>query len=245
MIRVTGVLESRPYVDMTLNTLRLFDIKISEEEPNVFIIQGNQTYRSPKTVRAEGDWSNAAFWLSAGAIGKNSVTCTNLNSESKQGDKLITELLARFGANVTCGDNSVCVSAGKLAGIDIDTGDTPDLVPVLAAVASVAVGTTVIRNAGRLRIKESDRLRTVTAALSDLGADIAETENGLIIKGKTKLSGGETRSFGDHRLAMTAAIISMACTGGVVIRDAEAVRKSYPKFFEDFNAVLGGKWEEC
>jgi 3-phosphoshikimate 1-carboxyvinyltransferase len=242
-IHVTGVLESRPYVDMTLEALALFDISIEETENQTFHVQGRQPYSSPKNICAEGDWSNAAFWLSAGAIGKGSVTCTGLDMDSCQGDRVITELLARFGAQVFCEEDKVTVSQGDLQGIDIDAANTPDLVPVLAAVASVAEGETVIRNAGRLRIKESDRLHTVAESLSNLGANITETDDGLIIQGQKTLSGGETESFGDHRIAMTAAVISAACTGQVLIKNAEAVNKSYPGFFDDFKTALGGKWE--
>ena len=242
-IRVSGVLESRPYVDITLDTLHQFGIKVIEEKAGVFNIPGDQVYNSPKKVFTGGDWSNAAFWLSAGAIGSKSITCQNLDLESKQGDRLITEFLTRFGAVVTFGSNSVTVSPGQLHGIIIDAGDTPDLVPVLAAVASVAEGKTVISNAGRLRIKESDRLHTVASLLSRFGADVTETEDGLIILGSKSLTGGEAQSFGDHRIAMTAAVLSAVCTEPVVIYGAEAVRKSYPGFFEDFRDVLGGEWE--
>jgi len=241
LIQVTGVLESRPYVDMTLEALRLFGLTIHEEKPQVFRIPGGQTGCSPETVHIEGDWSNAAFWLSAGAIGKNAVTCTGLNMDSQQGDRAIARLLARFGANVVCENNIVTVSPGLLQGIDIDAGDIPDLVPVLAAVAALANGKTVIRNASRLRIKESDRLHTVAVSLSELGADITETEDGLVVIGKKILTGGETQSYGDHRIAMTAAILSTACSGPVIIRETQAVRKSYPAFFEDFSAALGGE----
>jgi 3-phosphoshikimate 1-carboxyvinyltransferase len=242
-VRVTGVLESRPYVDMTLDALRLFGVEISEENEQIFNILGNQTFRSPRNAKAGGDWSNAAFWLSAGAIGQNGVTCTGLDINSRQGDRAIAELLSRFGTRVNCEDGAVTVSPDKkLRGIDIDAGDTPDLVPILAAVASVAEGKTVIYNAKRLRIKESDRLRTVAATLSELGADIMETQDGLIINGKTTLKGGTVQSHGDHRIAMTAAVISSACVNPVVIENAEAVYKSYPGFFEDFSA-LGGKYE--
>jgi len=242
IIRVTGVLESRPYVDMTLETLRVFDISVFEDTGQNFRIPGGQTGTSPGNISVEGDWSNAAFWLSAGAIGPNEITCTSLNPDSRQGDRAIIELLARFGAKVTVNNTryfSCTVAPGKLRGIDIDAENTPDLVPVLAAVASVAEGKTTIRKAGRLRIKESDRLRAITAVLSSLGADITETEDGLIITGKKKLSGGEIDSYGDHRIAMTAAILSSVCSSGVLIKNAEAVNKSYPGFFEDFTA-LGG-----
>jgi 3-phosphoshikimate 1-carboxyvinyltransferase len=242
-IRVTGVLESRPYVNMTLEALNLFNVKIEETENQTFLVKGGQSYHSPKTICAEGDWSNAAFWLSAGAVGEGSVTCIGLNINSCQGDRAITKLLTRFGAQVSCEDDKITVSPGALRGIDIDAADTPDLVPVLAAVASVAQGETVIRNAGRLRIKESDRLHTVATSLSSLGANIKETEDSLIIQGQKTLSGGETESFGDHRIAMTAVVISAACSGHVVIKNAQAVNKSYPGFFEDFKTALGGVWE--
>jgi len=243
MIRVTGQLESRPYVDMTLDALRLFGVEVTEDETNVFCVRGGQQFHSPKTATAGGDWSNAAFWLVAGAIGKSDITCTGLDLRSRQGDRAIVELLSRYGARVDCLNGAVTVSPGSLRGMVIDAGDTPDLVPVLAAAASVAEGKTIIRNAGRLRIKESDRLHTVAVSLSGLGADIAETEDGLVINGKNALAGGETQSFGDHRIAMTAAVLSSACTGAVIIHDAQAVRKSYPGFFDDFSSALGGGYE--
>ncbi|MCL2070204.1 MAG: 3-phosphoshikimate 1-carboxyvinyltransferase [Treponema sp.] len=249
VLRVTGALESRPYVDMTLDALRLFGFRVLEEEAcddgsplHVFAIPGGQSGSAPPRVRAGGDWSNAAFWLSAGAIGKGAITCTGLDPASRQGDRAIVELLEAFGAHVSRKPDAVTVSPGALRGTDIDAGNTPDLVPVLAAVASVAEGKTTIRNAGRLRIKESDRLRTVTELLSSLGADIMETEDGLVITGKKSLAGGETESYGDHRIAMCAAVLSSVCDGPVVIRDAQAVRKSYPGFFEDFSA-LGAQYE--
>ena len=233
-----GALESRPYVDMTLDALRFFGIAVDEEGEN-FIIKGGQKFNSPKTATVEGDWSNAAFWLAAGAIGQKEITCTGLNLNSRQGDRAVIDMLGRFGAKIATHDNTATIYPQNLRGIEIDAGDTPDLAPVLAAVAAVAEGKTVIGNAGRLRTKESDRLHTVTAALSALGADIAETDDGLVIVGKKTLAGGETKSFGDHRIAMTAAVLSGACTGDVLIKNADAVNKSYPGFFGDF-AELGG-----
>jgi 3-phosphoshikimate 1-carboxyvinyltransferase len=245
-IRVTGNLESHPYVDMTIEAVRLFGITVQEEEkPSlIFHVPGSQSYRSPKTVRTEGDWSNAAFWLSAGAITADGVTCTGLNINSRQGDRAIIDLLKNFGARVSEYNGTVMVSPGQLKGIKIDAKDTPDLVPVLAAVASTAQGTTIIKGAKRLRLKESDRLKTIAASLSSLGADIKETDDGLIIQGKKKLTGGVTKSFGDHRIAMAAAVLSAACAAPVTIQNAEAVKKSYPAFFDDFHLTLGGICEK-
>jgi len=245
-ISVTGKLESRPYVDMTLDALRLFRINVHEEEkPRLtFCVTGNQTYRSPKTVQTEGDWSNAAFWLCAGAIGTNGITCTGLNKDSRQGDRAVAELLKNFGARVSADGGAVTVFPNALKGIEIDAENIPDLVPVLAAIASVARGKTAIRGAGRLRLKESDRLRTIAASLSSLGADVKETNDGLVINGKNKLQGGVTQSFGDHRIAMAAAVLSGACLNPVTIQNAEAVNKSYPAFFDDFHITLGGICEK-
>ena len=240
IIKINGILESRFYIDMTLDALKLFKIKVYKEGGRVYKIPGGQVGCSPKNIHVGGDWSNAAFWLTLGAIGKNSVICTGLNLNSKQGDKAIVKLLSRFGACVVCENDKIAVSPNTLHGINIDAKNIPDLVPVLAAVASVAKGRTIIKNAGRLRLKESNRLKTITALLSCLGADITETADGLIINGKNKLTGGKTESFGDHRIAMTAAILSAVCTDSVIIKNAEAVKKSYPGFFDDFCAVFGG-----
>ncbi|MCL2628202.1 MAG: 3-phosphoshikimate 1-carboxyvinyltransferase [Oscillospiraceae bacterium] len=241
-IRIQGTLESRPYVDMTLEAQSLFGTKIYEDEANVFRIPGGQNTHPSGELQVGGDWSNAAFWLSAGAIGKKAITCTGLDLNSKQGDKEVIELLKCFGAGVICKADSVTVTPNALHGTLINAENIPDLVPVLAAVASVAKGQTIIRNAGRLRMKESDRLQTVEALLKGLGADITQTDDGFIIQGVATLTGGEVNSFGDHRIAMTAAVISTVCTEPVIIKGADAVNKSYPGFFEDFK-TLGGEYD--
>jgi 3-phosphoshikimate 1-carboxyvinyltransferase len=217
-LRLHGKMESAPYVDLTVAMLDTFGIKI-DFDGHTFRIPGNQIYRSPGTVHIEGDWSNAAFWLCAGAIPGNAVTVTGLDMHSKQGDKAVLGILEQFGSD--------------LRGIEIDATDIPDLVPILSVVAAAAKGTTVIRNAARLRIKESDRLAAVTDMLGRLGADIHETDDGLVIHGGKPLTGGEVSSWGDHRIAMSAAIAAVLCTQPVYIRGAEAVDKSYPGFFEE------------
>ncbi|MFA7674054.1 MAG: 3-phosphoshikimate 1-carboxyvinyltransferase, partial [Clostridia bacterium] len=230
-IRLLGPIESVNYIDMTVDVLRKYDITV-EYSNNTFFIKGGQQYHSPKSIDIEGDWSNAAFWLCAGALSKKGVTCTNLDMDSLQGDKKIIELLSRFGAKVVKGDTYVTVSRDTLKGIELDASNIPDLVPVLALMASVSYGVTEIKNAGRLRAKESDRLKSISETLKVLGADIKETDDGLVIKGQEYLHGGHVDSFNDHRIAMMAAIASAVCHGPVVISDAEAVNKSYPGFFE-------------
>ena len=261
-LHLTGKIESFPYIELTLSMLEKFCIMF-EFKDMTFSIPGNQKYISPETIYIEGDWSNAAFWLTAGALGEKDITCEGLDLQSRQGDKAIKNILAQFGAQIKtkpfpphedktdikntvsktetnfC---SVTVSGGKLKGIEIDAGDIPDLVPVLAAAAASAEGTTVIRNAGRLRAKESDRLAAISSVLNELGADVRVTEDGLLIKGVSSLKGGKVSSWGDHRIAMTAAVAASLCIEPVEIHNAQAVNKSYPGFFDDFK-LLGGSFE--
>jgi len=237
-LQLTGQAESFPYIELTLAMLEIFGIQ-TEFKDNVFFIRGGQTYRSPGKAHVEGDWSNAAFWLSAGAIGEGNVTCTDLNFKSRQGDRAILDILAKFGARIDIieSDSRVTVSGGKLRGIEIDARDIPDLVPILAVVGSRAEGKTVIRNAARLRTKESDRLASVNTVLRALGADADETDDGLVIHGGKAFKGGQVSSCGDHRIAMSAAIAAAVSEGPVVIQGAQAVNKSYPGFFDDLRSL--------
>ncbi len=237
-IILTTELQSRPYVDMTVETLKRFGVDIQTFEDG-YGIAGNQQFCSPGRIVAEGDWSNAAFWLCAGAVG-GPVTCQGLNMQSLQGDRQALELLEKFGARVDINGDTVTVSKGNLAGIEIDASAIPDLVTALVVVAAAAQGTTTVTNAGRLRIKESDRLTALAQTLSNLGASVEELPEGLIIHGGKQLGGGCVDGQGDHRIVMSAAIASILCQNDVVIRGTQAVAKSYPHFFEDF-VKLGGK----
>lgn len=234
---LTSPLQSAGYVDMTLDTLAQFAISV-KVLPDGYLIPGGQQYTSPGESKADGDWSNAAFWLAAGALGGD-VICTGLSPSSRQGDKAVVELLRRFGAQVTQTEDSVRVAVGTLHPAEIDAGAFPDLIPILSVMAANAYGDTVISNAARLRIKECDRLTAIHDLLTALGGRVTERPDGLIIHGTGCLTGGQTESFGDHRMAMSAAIAATACGGNVNIVGAEAVRKSYPGFFEDYQA-LGG-----
>lgn len=237
-IIIEGKTESAPYINMTLDALYEFEAEPEKCEDG-FIISCGGKLISPENLTVEGDWSNAAFALCAGAISKKSkVSVYSLDPESTQGDRAIIELLVRFGADVRRKGDCFTVCGGDLCGMSIDASDIPDLVPIIAVVATAAKGQTVIYGASRLKIKESDRLATVTDMLSTLGADITKTDDGLIINGGTPLHGGEVCSFGDHRIAMSAAIASTIAEGKVIIRYAEAAAKSYPTFWDDI-ATLG------
>ncbi len=237
-LTLMGNIESRPYIDMTLDVLKLFQIQITQSaDGREFFIPGDQIYRSPKKTFVEGDWSNAAFWLCAGALG-HPVQLSNLNFNSRQGDKQILDVLKNFGAEIITQGDKVVVSAKNLVGQNIDCSQIPDLVPILAVTACFAQGETCFYNAQRLRLKESDRIQTVCALISTLGGQIQETADGMIVTG-SGLSGGQVDSFNDHRIAMSAAIAALGCLTPVALTGGEAVDKSYPDFYADY-AKLGG-----
>lgn len=231
-IILTSPLESAPYVDMTINVLKVFGIGIHQTNSGYYI-NGSQSYLSAAFI-VEGDFSQAAFVAAAAAI-NGEAAIRRLNSFSSQGDYKIIELLGAFGAKVFFDGNVLQASKGELrGGIKIDARNIPDLVPVLAVVAAYAEGETVIYNAKRLRFKESDRLHAVCEMLTAIGADAKETDDGLIIRGKEKLKGGNVKSYNDHRIAMSAAVASLRTENGITIDDMSCINKSYPQFLDDF-----------
>jgi 3-phosphoshikimate 1-carboxyvinyltransferase len=235
-IVITSPMESVGYINMTIDTMHRFGVEVEVTDYGYFV-KGNQKY-IPQNYVVQGDWSHAAFFMVAGALG-GKITVDGVNPSSTQGDKEICSLLKRFGAKVTTTENSVTVTKGDMKGIDIDASQIPDLVPVLGICATGAIGTTKIYNAYRLRIKESDRLKTTAEAIKNLGGIVEETEDGLIIKGTGSLTGGKINGYNDHRIVMSSAVASVICKNNVTITDSEAINKSYPVFFEDF-AKLGG-----
>ena len=215
-LTITGKLESKPYVDMTLCALKSFGI-----DPDHL---GGQQLRSPGKLTVEGDWSNGAFFLAAAALGSD-VTAMGLDSNSPQGDRLCQPLLQKL----------------KTQFVTIDTRDIPDLVPILAVAAGAMHGA-IFQNIQRLRLKESDRVASVIQLLTALGGKADATEETMTVY-PTVYRGGTVDSAGDHRIAMAAAIAATVCQQPVTILDAEAVNKSYPQFWEEYRR-LGGKYEQ-
>ena len=218
----TTPLESRDYLEMTRQALAAAGVTTRWADENTLCVPGGQAYQ-PFTATAEADWSQAGFWYAADFL-DSQVEIRGLDPDSAQGDKVVSELywkLARPGD------------------AEIDVSGCPDLLPPLAVMAAVRSGTTRFTNAARLRMKESDRLSTITAALTALGAEVHEEPDRLIIVGKPSLPGGTVDSANDHRIAMMAAIAATGCTGPVTIRGAECVQKSYPDFWEVYRS-LGG-----
>ena len=242
-IVITTEMESKGYIDLTLRAMSDFGVKIINNNYREFIIKGNQKYNA-RNYRVEGDYSQAAFFLCADSLG-NDVLCKDLNLNSLQGDKEVIDILERMNVIFNANDVGVKgITNGELISTVIDGSQCPDIIPVLTSVAALTKGTTEIINAGRLRIKECDRLTAVTSELNKLGAKIIEKEDGLVVTGVEKLQGGvEVWSHKDHRIAMTLAIASTRCEEPIVIKDYECIAKSYPKFFEDFK-TLGGNIHE-
>ncbi|MBQ8002857.1 MAG: 3-phosphoshikimate 1-carboxyvinyltransferase [Clostridia bacterium] len=235
-IIVTTKLESKAYVDMTIDVQRKFGIEI-EEADNTYIVKGNQKYKNERYT-VEGDFSQAAFFLAMG-----DVTLTGLNSESIQGDKEIVEVYRAMGMDIIKTDEGYISKGNAKKNIVVDVSQIPDCVPVLACVMALCRGEGKIVNAARLRIKESDRLAAICQELKNLGADITEGDDYLVIRGKSVLDGGVCSAHNDHRIAMAIATISPHCRGEVVIKGAECVAKSMPDFWERFNR-LGGITDE-
>ncbi len=236
VLEITGTVESADYISMTEQALGLSGISF-EKSDSGYSIPGRQRYRLSRELTVEGDYSSAAFFLCMGALSDAGVTVRGLDLNSLQGDRRITDILTSFGAIVSAQGDGIMVRRGGLRGMTVDAAMIPDLIPVLSVVAAASEGETRFVNAGRLRLKESDRLESTFLLLSALGADIEQLESGLIIRGKPRLSGGRSDSFGDHRIAMSAAVAACVCDGPVTISGAECVSKSYPRFWWDFDSL--------
>lgn len=238
---IKGDLESKGYVDLTLDVLSSFGITIINNDYQSFNIKGNQIYQ-PQDYTVESDYSQAAFWIIAGLIG-NGLTLHHINFNSKQGDKAILDIVHQMGGEIIQKETSLVVLPSKTTGTTIDVSQIPDLVPILSVLAAVSSGTTHLINGSRLRIKESDRLTSTATELRNIGAEITELDDSLMIQGQKYLTGGLTDSWNDHRIAMALAIASIRCRDSVGIEGSHSVEKSYPNFWEDFKS-LGGIIDE-
>ena len=217
-INISGKLESKPYVEMTQKALSAFGV-----QTNSYCVCGNMPFCSPGEINVEGDWSNAAFFLTAAALG-NQVSVENLDFNSPQGDRLIAQILKISEKNPT-----------------ISAADIPDLVPILA-VYFAANGGAVFTDIARLRLKESDRVESVTNLLNTLGIEVITDENTMIVF-PGHFTGGIVDACADHRIAMAASIAATISNSPVTILGAECVAKSYPAFWQEYER-MGGKYEQ-
>jgi len=246
-IQITTSLESKDYVKMTQEVLSLHQVKMQiSDNYDCIHIPGRQTFEQ-MDCRVPGDFSSAAFLLAASAITDSNVKIDNLSSETAQGDRAILEVLKHMGVNLEVYDQGVNVQGTEdgLKAIDIDAKNIPDLVPICAVLACYAMGESKIFNAQRLRFKESDRLATVHAELTKMGASISMDESSLTIKGPCKLQGANINSHNDHRIAMSCTVAALRARGETMIENAECIRKSYPSFYTDLTnigvEIVGGK----
>lgn len=238
-INIEGKAVSENYINITLDVLSRFGVKI-EKTANGFFVKGGQTFRSPESITAEGDWSSAAFFA-VGAALSGKINLENVNLASTQGDKVVVNILKEMGAEITETATGLTVLKRELRACSFNAENCPDLVPVMAVAAAAADGVSEISGVSRLRIKESDRLAAIIKNLSAVGIK-SETDGETLKIYGGKIKGGSALSFGDHRMAMSAAIAATVSDGAVTVDDMDCTAKSYPSFLEDYKAT-GGRYE--
>ncbi len=235
-INVKGQVPSSPYVEMTIDVMEKFKVEVQRKDFSEFFISESKYIGQNYTV--EGDFSNSSYFMAMAAIGGFKVTIENLNRNSKQADKIFTDILEKMGCEISWSHNLLALKGGTLKGIEIDMKKSPDIVPTLAAVSAFAKGQTKIYNIETLRYKETDRLSAVSNELKKIGCSVEEGKDYMIIS-PGKLSGAEIETYKDHRMAMSFAVAGLFIDG-IKIRDPDCVSKSYPSFWKDFSNATGG-----
>jgi len=236
-IEMTSTLESRSYVDMTIDVMKDFGVTIEHDDYKVFKIKGNTPFTA-RSYEVEGDYSQVAFYIVAGLI-NGDLKLKGLKETSLQGDSAILSIVKEMGGDIAFVDGVLEVKKSETQGIAIDMSEIPDMLPAISVLAALSKGKTTLYNGQRIRLKESDRIKAMYTELSKLGANVTETEDGLIIEGADKLNGGDVEGWNDHRIVMALAMAGTAATDKVSITDAHAITKSYPHFFEDLKAIGG------
>lgn len=230
-------LQEKPYVDMTLDYLKLTGIKLEKvDDYSEFRIEGNQTYQSfTKTIPS--DFSSAAFLIGAGVIAGNNLVIKNLDFDDNQADKVLIDILKKMNADIKFENKSnLRINKSELQSTDIDLSQAPDLLPIISVVATQAEGTTIIKNVEHARIKETDRIKLMCLELKKMGANISESRDGLVIK-KSNLNGGIVSGYGDHRIAMSLSVAGLITKNQTTVEGIEAVEVTYPTFIEDFKGI--------
>jgi 3-phosphoshikimate 1-carboxyvinyltransferase len=237
-IILTTELKSKSYIDMTLDILEIFGVKVLNTDYKKFYIPGFQQYK-PTDYSIESDYSQAAFWIVANLLGGD-IKLHGLDEQTLQGDVQLLDIVESMGAKISFrSKNLVITKANELQSFDIDASNIPDLVPILTVLGCFTTGQSRIYNAERLKYKESNRLEAITKELNKLGGKVAMVDGGLVINPIEEFKGGEVNSWNDHRIAMALAIASLKAKGDVIINHADAINKSYPKFYKDFKKIGG------
>jgi 3-phosphoshikimate 1-carboxyvinyltransferase len=237
-IHVIGKVVSRPYIDMTIQTMKAFGVRVKEEN-STFIIE-KQQYK-PTTFTVPGDYSSASFLMAVASL-LGHVKISNLKQNDIQADKAIVDILKKMGAKVTVSSDYIEVEKGSLEGIEVDCSNTPDIVPVISVLGAYARNETIIRGIAHLRLKESDRIKTISKNLKLMGANVEEGTDYIKIKGGKRLRGAILNSFGDHRIAMAFIVAALAAETPSIIKGVEKIADSYPSFIDHIK-LLGGRVE--
>lgn len=239
---IVNNLHERPYVEMTLNWLKKQQIKYTHHRhanADIFSIPGNQHYQ-PFTTYVPGDFSSASYLIAAAALTPGEVVLIGLDMNEPQGDKALIPLLQEMGADITIEEDRLIIHGGKtLKGMDIDANDFPDLVPALSVIATQATGKTRLTNVAQARIKETDRIHSMSEGLTRMGARVETTEDGMTIW-QSKLCGAHVEGFGDHRTVMALCVAGLLATDKTIVDDADAVNKTFPTFVEKMS-LIGAK----
>lgn len=236
-LELRGGAVSRPYVRLTAQTMRAFGVNVVEASPSRFLVPGGQRYRG-SSMEIEGDLSSASYFLAAATLCGGNVRVEGVRADTLQGDIRICQVLEEMGSRVTLGGSWIQVDGGPLrdGDLELDLGDAPDLVPTVAILAAARQGRTRIARVAHLRFKESDRLKVLAQNLDKLGVRVEQLEDGLVIHGGQP-HGAEIDPHGDHRIAMSFAVLGLSVPG-IIIRDRDCVVKSYPGFWEDLRKVV-------
>ncbi|MCK3658781.1 3-phosphoshikimate 1-carboxyvinyltransferase [Pasteurellaceae bacterium Pebbles2] len=240
-IEIIGDLVSKPYIDITLNMMKIFGVNVENQNYQRFVVKGNQQYQSPNTFLVEGDASSASYFLAAGAI-KGKVKVTGVGKNSIQGDRLFADVLEKMGAKITWGDDFIQAEQGELVGVDMDMNHIPDAAMTIATTALFAQGETCIRNIYNWRVKETDRLTAMATELRKVGATVEEGEDFIRIQplALENFKHAEIETYNDHRMAMCFALIAFSNTP-VTILDPKCTAKTFPTFFDEFLAITTPK----
>jgi 3-phosphoshikimate 1-carboxyvinyltransferase len=238
VVRVAGALVSEPYVEMTMSVMARFGVTVDREsDPFAYCVAGGQRYVA-QDYPIEPDATAASYFFAAAAITRGSVTVEGLSRSSIQGDIAFCELLERMGCAVHYGTDEITVIGGPLSGIHADMNKISDTVQTLAAVALFAAGPTTITGVGHIRHKETDRIGNLAKELEKLGASVEEHADGMTIT-SSSLHGSTVETYNDHRMAMSLSLVGLR-VAGVVIRDPNCTRKTYPGFFHDLAQLTAG-----
>jgi 3-phosphoshikimate 1-carboxyvinyltransferase len=234
-IKVEGALESRPYVNMSIDVLRKHGITIDESDEK-FRIQAPQKF-VPASHQVPGDFSSVAFLIAATGTAGDEITISGLGSYELEPDSAILKIAPEIGLEVQLNGDALTIGKRELDGFEFDASDNPDLVPPLETIGCFANGSSEIRGVKRLVYKESNRLQTLLTELVKMGAKIHVEDDLIKIDGKRELTGSAFDSHNDHRVAMACAAASLGANGESIIHNSEAVSKSYPEFFQDLGKL--------